>query len=88
MPRHDHFDRTAARRDDRAVAGTLAGDVTNTANFALTGANQGNGASGQFYTGFGAASGATTITGAVNFDDGAKGSEGMSFGSTSRTLAS
>jgi len=64
-----------------SVAGTLAGDITGTTSFALTGANQGNGASGQFYTGFGSASGATTITGAVNFNDGATSSEGMTFAS-------
>jgi filamentous hemagglutinin family protein len=62
-----------------SVAGTLAGDITNTASFALTGANQGSGASGQFYTGFGAASAATTIAGALNFDDTTKVTHGMAF---------
>src|SRR5205085_2270261 len=62
-----------------SVAGTLAGDITGTTSFALTGVNQGNGASGQFYTGFGSSSSAATITGAVNFNDTTTVTQGMTF---------
>src|SRR5207244_13654851 len=51
-----------------SVAGTLAGDVTNTASLALTGANRGNGARGQVYTVFSSASIASTIGRAVHFN--------------------
>ncbi|MDH5387799.1 MAG: filamentous hemagglutinin N-terminal domain-containing protein [Gammaproteobacteria bacterium] len=61
-----------------SVAGA-GGDVTGTASFALTGANAGTAASGDTYTGFNAASGATTVTGASDFNLTTKSSYGMTF---------
>jgi filamentous hemagglutinin family protein len=70
------------------VAGDSTADVTNTASFALTGANAGTGASGIAYSAFNAASNTTTVTGAVGFDDGLKSNQGMTFASAATVTGS
>ena len=62
-----------------SVAGN-GGDITGTASFALTGPDKtGTAASGDTYTGFNSASGATTVTGATDFNHGLKSDNAMTF---------
>jgi hypothetical protein len=55
------------------------GDITGTATFQLTGPSAGTAAGGRTYSGFGSSSSATTVTGAVDFDDTASSNQGMTF---------